>query len=317
MASRQDRDFGAESTTEQVLDGIDLEGRTAIVTGASGGLGKETARALAAHGCAVTIAARSDEKANAAADEIRAAHPDAIIDVGHVELAEPESVDAFAKQWLADHGPLQLLILNAGIMACPLERTRQGWELQFATNHLGHFLLTARLLPALRAAGSSRVVVLSSGGHAISPVVFDDLHFERRDYDPWASYGQAKSANVLFATELDRRFRSEGIAGFAVHPGMIHTDLGRSLTRELIEQIMVRADESGEPRKSVEQGAATSVWAATAPELADEPGTYLADCSVPGPAEEGRRGYAAHAVDPDAALRLWALSEELLGVRLG
>jgi NAD(P)-dependent dehydrogenase (short-subunit alcohol dehydrogenase family) len=167
------------------------------------------------------------------------------------------------------------------VRACPLARTEKGWEVQFATNHLGHFLLTALLIERLRESAPARVIVVSSGGHAISGVVFDDVHYERRDYDPWGAYGQSKTANVLFAAELDRRERLTGVRAHAVHPGMIHTDLGRHLTSEAIEQIVGLAVESGtESLKTLEQGAATSVWAATAPELDDQGGLYRADCCI-------------------------------------
>ena len=216
---------------------------------------------------------------------------------------------------MQEHGPLHLLILNAGIMACPLARTAEGWEMQFATNHLGHFLLTARLIERLRRSAPARVIVLSSGGHVISPVVFDDIHYDGRDYDPWSSYGQAKTANVLFASELDRRERVAGVRAHAVHPGVIHTDLGRHLTPEAIRSIVERATEGGaETPKTVEQGAATSVWAATAPELDGQGGLYLADCGIPAAPEAGGKGAAAHARDADAAARLWAISEQTLGI---
>ena len=312
-----ERSFDATSTTDDVLEVIDLAGRVAVVTGASGGLGAETARALASRGCAVTLAARDVARAEKVAAEIRSAHPHASLDVGTLELAKPASVRAFAKAWRAAHGPLHLLILNAGVMACPLSRTAEGWELQLATNHFGHFLLTAELLPALREGAPARVVALSSGGHVASGVDFDDPHFERRAYDPWVSYGQSKSANVLFAVELDRRLRGEGIRAYAVHPGMIHTDLARHLTSEMIQDIVGRASKGGEPRKDVAQGAATSCWAATAPELADLGGRYLADCNVAPPLGDGVRGYAPHAVDPAAARQLWELTERTLGVQLG
>jgi NAD(P)-dependent dehydrogenase (short-subunit alcohol dehydrogenase family) len=308
-----ERSFGVESTTDDVLQGIDLTGRVALVTGASGGLGAETARALAARGCAVTLAARDVPRAEKVADAIRQAHPRAQLDVGELELSRPASVEDFASRWRAEHAVLNLLILNAGVMACPLQRTPEGRELQFATNHLGHFLLTARLMDALRAGAPSRVVVLSSGGHVRSPVVFDDIHFEAREYDPWSGYGQAKTANVLFALELDRRYRDAGVRAFSVHPGMIQTDLGRHLTPEAIAQIRAQATGGGEPRKTVEQGAATSCWAATAAELADRGGLYLVDCAIAGPRPEDPRGYAEHALDPAAAARLWEVSQEMLG----
>ena len=302
------RGFGPSSTTDEVLVGIDLTGRTALVTGASGGLGAETARALASKRCAVTLAARDVDKAATVADSIRTKHPHAIVDVGRLELADPESVTRFVQSWTAGHDELHILVLNAGVMACPLTRTTDGFELQFATNHLGHFGLTMGLLDALRAGAPARVVSVSSGAHALSAVVFEDIHYQAREYDPWTAYGQSKTANVLFAVELDRRYRDAGVRAFAAHPGMIGTDLGRHLTRESIARIRSVAGAAGEPPKSVAQGAATAVWAATAPELAGTGGVYLADCSIAPPTEAGSPGYASHAVDPDAARRLWEIS---------
>jgi len=266
MSGASRRIFAAQSTTEEVLSGIDLSGRAAIVTGASGGLGEETARALVSRGCEVTIAARDAAKLENAALRIREQCPHARVDVGVLELSQPASVEAFARRWSEGHGALHLLILNAGIMACPLARTDEGWEMQFATNHLGHFLLTAHLIERLREGAPARVIAVSSGGHVISGIVFDDIHYRRRDCDPWSAYGRSKTANVLFASELDRRERVAEVRAHAVHPGLIHTDLGCHLTPEAIRQIVGRATESGaEMPKTVEQGAATSVWAATAP----------------------------------------------------
>lgn len=307
--------FGPKTTADEVLQGLDLSGQRAIVTGASGGLGAEAARALARAGAAVTLTARDLAKAEQVVAGIRAADPRAEVELRLLELSEPASVRRFATEWLADHHSLQMLILNAAVMACPLRRTAEGWELQFATNHLGHFLLAQQLAPALLAGAPARVVAVSSGGHQISPVVFDDIHFERRAYEPWSAYGQAKTANVLFAVELDRRLRERGVRAFAVHPGMIGTDLGRYLTRETIAQIRSRASDGGEPAKSIPQGAATEVWAATAAKLTGRGGIYLSDCSIAPPAGPGVRGYAPHAVDPAAAARLWQVTEQTLGER--
>jgi len=314
------RRFDAKSTTDDVLDGIDLTGKVAIVTGASGGLGAETARALASRGAQVTLTARDTAKAAAIADSIRSAHPGAVLDVRELALDRPASVRAFTKGWLADHRVLHLLLNNAGVMACPLARTPEGWEQQFATNHLGHFLLTGLLLPALEAAGSARVVNTSSGGHRFSPVVFEDVHFEKRDYDKWVAYGQAKTANVLHAVELDRRRRDAGIRAFGIHPGMIMTELGRHLVKEDIEMLQSRASDresSGLASwKTPPQGAATQCWAATAPELDGQGGLYLEDCQVSGTTPPaGSLGAEAWALDPEAAAQLWILSEETLGER--
>jgi len=312
------RRFDWQSTTDQVLDGIDLGGKVAIVTGASGGLGAETARALAARGAAVTLTARDVKKAEQVAKMIRAAQPGARLSVRSLALDRPDSVRAFAKGWLAENRALHLLLNNAGVMACPLGRTPEGWELQFATNHLGHFLLTALLVPALRAGAPARVACTSSGGHRFSPVVFEDIHFERRSYDKWLAYGQAKTANVLHAVELDRRLAEQGVRAFGLHPGMIVTELGRHLQPEDIAQLQSRAKErssSGMPGwKTPQQGAATQCWAVSAPELEGKGGLYLEDCQVSGtkpPA--GSMGAEAWALDAEAAARLWSVSEETLG----
>jgi NAD(P)-dependent dehydrogenase (short-subunit alcohol dehydrogenase family) len=314
------RRFDWQTTTDQVLEDVDLTGKVAIVTGASGGLGAETARSLAARGAAVTLTARDTKKAEQVAETIRAAHPSAKLSVRSLALDRPDGVRAFAKSWLAENRALHLLLNNAGVMACPLARTPEGWELQFATNHLGHFLLSALLVPALRAAGGARVANTSSGGHRFSAVVFEDIHFERRPYDKWAAYGQAKSANVLHAVELDRRLAGAGVRAFGVHPGMIITELGRHLTPEDIAQLQGRAKErssSGMPGwKTPQQGAATQCWAVTAPELAGRGALYLEDCQISGTTPPpGSLGAEAWALDSEAAKRLWSVSEETLGER--
>jgi NAD(P)-dependent dehydrogenase (short-subunit alcohol dehydrogenase family) len=301
-----------------VIRGIDLSGRVALVTGASGGLGAETARTLASAGASVTLAARNVAKAEEVAEQIRAA-TGASVDVGGLSLDRPDAVRAFAKQWLADHDVLHLLINNAGVMACPLERTPEGWELQFATNHLGHFLLTSHLLPALRAGAPARVVNLSSAGHRFAPVNFDDVHFESHPYDKWESYGQSKTANVLFSLELDRRYQGDGVRAFAVHPGAIMTELGRHLDADDIQTLQSRAPKGGMKFKPVPAGAATSVWAATSPELEGKGGLYCEDTHVSGERESDAsvEGYMPWAMDADAAARLWTLSEDTLGEKFG
>jgi NAD(P)-dependent dehydrogenase (short-subunit alcohol dehydrogenase family) len=302
--------LGFETTTDEVLVGLDLHGTVAIVTGASTGIGKETARALAAAGARVVLAARDAAKTDAAADEIRAAVPDAELEVGLLDLTSLESVRAFVAGFLGDHDQLQLLINNAGVMYTPYGHTAEGFELQFGTNHVGHFLLTCLLVPALLAGAPSRVVNLSSGGHVGSDIVWDDPNFERRDYDKFAAYGQSKTANILFSVELDRRLGERGVHAYAVHPGMISTELGRYMTSDDVTALMERARRGPSggmpPRKTIPQGAATTVWAATAPELDGQGGTYLADCRV---TDE----HAPWARDPESARRLWALSEELVG----
>ncbi|MCP4038151.1 MAG: SDR family NAD(P)-dependent oxidoreductase [bacterium] len=309
-------EFGRDSTTDEVLDGIDLRGKRAVVTGASGGLGAETARALASKGARVTLTARDLEKAGTVAAAICATYGSDAAAVAELELADQQSVRAFAKDYLRQGDGLDLLINNAGIMACPLTRTAQGLELQFATNHLGHFLLTCLLAPALQAAAASRVVMVSSAGHMAGPMDFDDPQFEVREYEKFVAYGQSKTANALFALELDRRLHDRGVFAYSLHPGVIMTELARNLTPDDIREMMAKAEGgTGMHFKSVEAGAATSVWAATAPQLASHGGAYLEDCRVAGEmgAWEGALGCAPHARDVKAASRLWTLSEELVG----
>lgn len=306
--------FGHDTTTDEVLQGIDLAGKTALVTGASGGLGAETARALASKGAAVTLAVRDVPKGEGVAQAIREA-TGSEVDVVELELDSLPSVRACAQGWLASHGVLNLLINNAGIMACPLARTSQGWESQFATNHLGHFLLTMSLLPALKAGAPSRIVNLSSGAHRFGGIDFDDIHFNEREYNKFAAYGQSKTANVLFAVELGRRLEGSGVTVNAVHPGVIMTDLGRHLTPEDLANFPGATSVEEMKFKTVESGAATSVWAATAAELEGRSGLYLEDCHVAAPATEDgvQVGYSSWAMDPEAAKRLFTLSEELVG----
>jgi NAD(P)-dependent dehydrogenase (short-subunit alcohol dehydrogenase family) len=311
--------FGWESTAEEVVAGVDLRGKVAVVTGASGGIGAETARALASRGAAVVLGARDVPKAEKVAAAIRDAHSGAHVEVAALELGSFASVRDFAARVLARQPRIHLLLNNAGVMACPLGRTTEGHELQFGTNHLGHFLLTARLAPALRAAGDARVVNTSSAGHRFSPVHFDDVDYRTRPYDKWESYGQSKTANVLFAVELDRRLGGAGVRGFALHPGAIMTELGRHLKQDDIAVLRSRAGGGEFKWKTIPQGAATQCWAATAPELAGRGGLYLEDCHVAGSSEDplAREGVRGWALDPDAAARLWALSEDLVGERFG
>ncbi len=311
--------FGPESTTDEVLEGVDLGGRRVIVTGASGGLGAETARALVSRGAFVTIAARDIEKAEGVASAIRdQASGQGRIEVGPpLELMQPDSIRTFAKQWLAENDRLDVLINNAGVMFTPLRRNAQGWEMQFATNHMGHFLLTCLLAPALREGAPARVVNLSSGGHRFGEMDFEDPNFERRPYDKFLAYGQSKTANVLFSVELTRRLAASGVHANAVHPGVIMTELARYMEPDDMKTLADRATGGGLRFKPVEAGAATSVWAATSPELEGRGGLYLQDCQVAAVVEDANEdvGCAGYAVDPDAAQRLWALSEELLGER--
>jgi NAD(P)-dependent dehydrogenase (short-subunit alcohol dehydrogenase family) len=315
MTQDAHRRLGRDSTTADVLAGIELGGRVVLVTGASGGLGAEAARALAGKGASVTLAVRDVGKGREVAESIRASHANADVDVMALDLASPASIRRFAAEYLARRPKLHVLVNNAGVMACPLARTPAGWEMQFATNHLGHFLLTGLLVPALRAGAPARVVSVSSRGHRLSPVVFDDIHYERRPYDKWQAYGQSKTANVLFAVELDRRLVSAGVRANALHPGAIMTDLARHLSQQDIADLMARTPGGGLQFKTVPAGAATTVWAATAPELADRGGLYLEDCQigVPTEGEEQLTGYQRYAVDPVAARRLWAASEAMVG----
>jgi NAD(P)-dependent dehydrogenase (short-subunit alcohol dehydrogenase family) len=300
--------FGFESTTDDVIAGRDLTGKVAIVTGASSGLGRETARALASAGCEVYLAGRDEEKLAAAVAEIVATNAGARVDSVRLDLTSLEQVRQFAEDFLARHDRLHLLINNAGVMNTPFEHTTDGFELQFGTNHVGHFLLTCLLAPALLRDPPSRIVNLSSGGHMISDIVWDDPNFERRPYDPFSSYGQSKTANVLFTVELEHRLAGRGVHAYAVHPGLVGTELGRYMTPELWSQLKERAKKGGglPTRKSLEQGAATTVWAATAPGIEEAGGSYLADCQV-------SDQYAPWARDPTSAARLWTLTEELVG----
>ena len=318
--------YGNDTTTEEILDGIDLTGRRFVVTGASSGLGAESTRALAAHGAFVTMLARSPEKNEAAAAAVRESVPDARLELGTVDLADLSSIRAFADRYRRDHDAIDVLMNNAGVMACPFGHTADGFEMQFGTNHLGHFLLTGLLVPAILAGTEPRIVNLSSAAHSISDVDLDDPNFETTEYDPWGSYGRSKTANVLFTRELARRLGPEGVLSFAVHPGGIMTNLGRHLDEELINQMMERSkaraeaagNAAGEFRfKSVEAGAATQVWAATAPELVDHNGAYLGDCQlgVEG-ADPGGNGFVSYILDDDKARRLWTLSEQLVGQTL-
>jgi NAD(P)-dependent dehydrogenase (short-subunit alcohol dehydrogenase family) len=301
-------ELGFASTTDELIAGRDLTGTVALVTGASSGLGRETARALATVGARVILAGRNDEKLAAAAARITEQAPRAMVEIGHLDLTSLAQVRQFAEEFLAGHDRLHLLINNAGVMATPLERTADGFELQFGTNHLGHFLLTGLLAPAILADPPSRIVNLSSGGHFGSDIIWDDPNFATGPYDPFVAYGQSKTANILFTVELERRLSPRGVHAYAVHPGLVGTALGRYMTPEVVAQLMEKAKEGGgmPTRKSIEQGAATSVWAAIAPELEMNGGAYLADCQV-------SDHHAAWAVNPDAAARLWALSEELVG----
>ncbi|MFJ4921739.1 oxidoreductase [Streptomyces sp. NPDC088725] len=318
--------FSAQSTTADVIDGIDLSGKVAVVTGGYSGIGLETTRTLRSAGAEVVVPARDHDKAANALKGIDG------VEIEAMELTDPVSVDAFAERFRASGRPLHILVNSAGIMASPLIRDARGYESQFATNHLGHFQLTARLWPALREADGARVVSVSSWGHRFSPVVFEDPNFDRRDYDRWSSYGQSKTANVLFACALDERGKDDGVRAFSLHPGGIaNTNLGRYMKTEEL-QAAGFLDENGNPvanaeatLKTVEQGAATSVWCATNPRLDGMGGVYCENVEVAGLVPEDERegwtledatrlvGVMPYAIDPEAATRLWHLSEQLTG----
>ena len=303
--------FGARSTAGEVLDGVDLNGTRAIVTGGHSGLGLETVRALASAGAEITVGARDPDRARSALQVVPGA------DVSPLDLSDLGSVRVFAGRMVSTGRPIDLLINNAGVMACPETRVGPGWEAQFATNHLGHFALTQRLWPLLR--DGARVVSVSSSGHHASRMRWQDIHFER-DYDKWLAYGQSKTANALFALHLDHLGRERGVRAFSLHPGKIFTPLQRHLRQD--EMIAAGwLDESGAPAdptfKSQEQGAATTVWAATSPRLSDLGGLYCEDCDVAPVAEEaGLPGVRPYAIDPGEAERLWLLSSRLTTIEM-
>ncbi|MFF7361509.1 SDR family NAD(P)-dependent oxidoreductase [Streptomyces sp. NPDC008125] len=296
--------FGFSSTAAEVAHGIDLSGRRAIVTGAASGIGIETARILASAGAQVTLAVRNTAAGQEVAADITETTGNKDIHVARLDVSDPTSVHAFVQAW---EGPLHLLVNNAGIMATPdLERTPEGWELQFATNHLGHFALAIGLHNVLAAADDARIVVVSSSGHLISPVVFDDIHFHYRPYDPLVAYGQSKTATVLFAVEATRRWATDGITANALMPGAIATNLQRH-TGGL--------QTPHERRKTPQQGAATSILLATSPQLEGIGGRYFEDCNEAVPVPNGNgwsSGVAPYALDPTNAERLWEESLSLL-----
>lgn len=317
--------FNATSTTDQVLDGVDLRGKRILVTGASAGLGVETARALAAHGAQVVGAVRDLAKGEAATAQVRAdAANGGGLELIRLDLASLASVRAAADRLVADGRPFDVVIANAGVMATPFGQTSDGFETQFGTNHLGHFVFVNRIASLIAPGG--RLVTLSSAGHRYADVDLDDPGFERTDYDPMLAYGRSKTANILFAVEFDRRHRARGIRATAVHPGAIHTELARHMSPEmigaLIDSLNAQLAEAGEAPfefKTVPQGAATSVWAGVVASGDDVGGRYCENCHVSPvseglitPASEGVRSYA---LDAERAGALWALSERMVGER--
>src|SRR4051794_15818205 len=296
--------FGFRSTAAEVAAGIDLAGKRAIVTGASSGIGIETARALADAGAQVTLAVRNTQAGSTAAADITATTGRADVAVTALEVTDPASVAAFASTWA---GPLDILVNNAGVMMTPEQRTPHGWELQFATNHLGHFALARALHGALAAAGAARIVVVSSIGHLYSPVVFDDLHFRFRPYDPLLAYAQSKTAAILFAVGATARWAGDGITANALNPGAIATNLQRHVGGKLVTP--------PERQKTPQQGAATSVLLATSPQLDGVGGRYFNDGNE-APTVDRRdpsgAGVASYALDAANADRMWDVSEALL-----
>lgn len=302
--------FTAGSTAAEVVAGVDLTGRRAIVTGGASGIGVETARALASAGAEVTLAVRNTDAGQATAEDIIATTGNKQILVAPLDLADQASVALFVAAW---DGPLHILVNNAGVMASPEMRTPEGWELQFATNHLGHFALANGLHRALAAAGGARVVSVSSAAHLRSPVVFEDIHFLERPYEPWAAYGQSKTANVLFAVEASKRWAGDGITVNSLMPGAIRTNLQRHVTDEELQRLRAESGPTTVAWKTPEQGAATSVLVATSPLLEGVGGRYFEDCNEAGPNQPGTRtGVAAYALDPEAAARLWLVSVDTL-----
>ncbi len=308
--------FGHGTQAADVVKGIDLDGKTAIVTGGSSGIGVETARALASAGARVILPVRSRAAGETAAADIRASTGNKDVDVAEMDLADWHGVRAFADVFRKTGRPLDILINNAGIMATPERRIMGHFESQLGTNHLGHMLLACRLAPAL--AQGARVVALSSIGHRRSPIKFDDPNFEKTPYDKWEAYGQSKTANALFAVELNRRLEPRGILAFAVHPGGIMTNLQRDMSDAEIKAMGWIDEKTGKPRegfKTPAGGASTALWCATSP-LLTAGGVYCEDCNVAQavPADDASfAGVRPWAIDPEAARRLWTLSETLLG----
>ena len=315
--------FNHQSTADDVLEGINLQDKRVLVTGGASGIGAETVRAMAAKGAEVIIAARNQLQAEEVQAAAVAATGNQNISIVSLDLASLVKVDAAAREFLQRFDRLDVLINNAGVMACPFDKTVDGFELQFGSNHLGHFYLTKLLMPALLNAESARVVALTSMAHRMSPVVFDDLQYERREYEKWQAYGQSKTANALFAVGLSARYANQGVEAFSVHPGAIATPLGRHLSDAEIQQLInANQTSANNPEaaeggiKTVAQGAATSCYAATAAELTGKGGAYLEDCQIAQVVADDpnfRGGVRDYAIDPSHADQLWSISEELIG----
>lgn len=307
--------YGAETTSGEIMRGIDLTGRIAVVTGGSGGLGYETVRSLLAAGADVFIGARTPGKLEEAAKALADVFPQRSVTAFPLDLAELESVDAFADAVLALDRPIDRFIANAGIMACPLQRNSAGLEMQLATNYVGHAALVSRLAPALRQAVNARVIAVTSSGHHFSDIRFEDPNFDHSEYDKWIAYGQSKTASSLLARKVHTAMSADGVTGLAVHPGFIQTDLMRHLSRDDYTAMKNRTDielPTTRSYKTVEQGAATTLYAATAPQLAGQY-AYLEDCGIAAPAvrRDTLNGVMPWAVDAEAAEKLWSQMEEL------
>jgi NAD(P)-dependent dehydrogenase (short-subunit alcohol dehydrogenase family) len=307
--------FGAETTASEVMAGVDLGDKVAVVTGGYSGLGLEAVEALAAANARVIIPARSTESAAEALDGVRN------IQIEYLDLMDPASIDAFASKISRQYSAIDILVNSAGIMASPLSRDRRGFESQLSTNHLGHFQLADRLWDSLVEAQGARIVSVSSAGHRIAGVDFDDINFDRRPYDKWVAYGQSKSANALFAVAADKRGRDDGLRAFSLHPGSVVGPLARHLSAEEVNAFGVFDDKGNvivDPSrdlKTLEQGAATILWCATSAQLEGHGGVYCENCDVARISSAGskeRGGVKPWAIDPEAAERLWTLSMSLI-----
>ncbi|GAA4642893.1 SDR family NAD(P)-dependent oxidoreductase [Pontixanthobacter gangjinensis] len=309
--------FGVTSTADEVLEGKDLTGKIIFITGGASGLGQETARAMAAKGGHVIIAARDQAKLDQAATTIKSESGSELVETILCDLASLGSVRACAQEASERFDRIDLLINNAGVMACPYAETADGFEMQFGTNHIGHFLLTNLLMPLVMNGTDPRIINLSSRGHHMDEVDHDDPNYDNREYKKWPAYGQSKTANIQFTVGLESRVAQHGIHAYALHPGGIRTNLGRHMTEDDMKWMMSRfksEDGDGPKMKSIPEGAATTCFAATAAELAGQGGVYLEDCHVAEIDDESAQGgVRSYALDPAKAEKLWALSEKMVG----